>query len=150
MATVSVLEKLINFVYGAFIFLILIGVLFAVYHIFWADEPTIPEQNFGTVFEELKLLRKNTDFAVVIRPYEEDYDLFLYEWGNKAEGCGGRPCLCLDEKDKAMDCKVIPGSKRDCKKAICVSKQTSRHVVAMNSDPVLIFNKNNNLTLTVT
>jgi hypothetical protein len=147
MATTSTLEKLINFVYGALIFLILVGILFAVYSIFWAEKMTVPEQNFESVFEELKVLKKNSDFSVVMRPSDEGYYLALYQWGNKAEGCAGKPCLCLDEPDKAMDCAVLPNMKKDCKEGPCVEVMSSKQIDAKSSDSVMILNENNKLSI---
>lgn len=147
MAAVSVLEKLINFVYGALIFIILIAVLFAVYHIFWAEKPSIPEQNFDSLFQEISALKKDMDFEVVMRPSEEGYDIYLYPWDNKIAECAGSPCLCLKEIDKALVCRVIPRTRRDCSKGPCVEKEYRRNVLPLISAPVKISNKDNRLSI---
>ncbi len=147
MSAVDFLSKMINFLYGALIFLILIGVLIAVYHIFWAEELTVPQQNFESVLSEIKELKKDSRFKVTIRPHNEAYGLFLYPYGNKIQGCGGRPCFCLDEIDKAMDCEVIIGAKQDCKEGVCVSKQSSAAITPDYNNPVEICNVNNELSI---
>jgi hypothetical protein len=143
MTTVSVLEKLINFVYGALIFLVLVGILWAVYSIFWAEKLTIPEQNFETVFLEINELKKDTCFEVVVRPSEESHTLHLLPFDNTEQQCNKKPCLCLRETGKAWDCKIIPNTKRDCSKGVCVTGPTE---VEITSDAkVNICNEKNKL-----
>lgn len=143
MATTSTLEKLINFVYGALIFLILVGILFAVYSIFWADKPTIPEQNFESVFSEIKELQKDTCFEVVVRPTTETHTLRLFPWDNEEKQCNKKPCLCLRETGKERDCKIIPKTDRDCSKGVCVKETT--YVEIKPDAKVNICNENNKL-----
>jgi len=127
MTSVSVLEKLINVMYGALIFVILIGVLVVVYNIFWAEKPSIPEQNLDTVFSELRQLEKDSCFDVVIRPFDESYSIILYAWGNSV--CNGAPCLAVDYGD--VNPRPLVWTEKDCDKGPCVSMRSV--VVPANS-----------------
>jgi len=148
------LEKMINFVYGALIFLILVGIAFSVYHIFWAKTPSIPEQNFDSVFSELNALKKDSSalktdscFDVVTRPYNEKYDLFLYPWKNIISECAGRPCLCLEQADIPNSCKILPDVVEDCAKGLCIPVMSSAEVSLGNR--VQICNSGNKLSIKV-
>ncbi|MBD3361311.1 hypothetical protein GF358_00810 [Candidatus Woesearchaeota archaeon] len=144
MTTVSLLQKLIDFVYGALIFLILIGILFAVYHIFWAEKLTVPEQNLDSVFNELKDLEKGDCFKVVVRQGKEAHTLHLLDFGNTAPECGQRPCLCV-RKTGEMKCRPIPGVSKNCDAGICgVSDPRFVNILPSYAD-VNICNKGNKL-----
>jgi hypothetical protein len=146
MVGTDMLAKLINWVRGALIFLLLVAVAVAIYQIFWATVPTYAEQNFDTVLSELPDLEKGC-FEVVTRSYAEDYDLFLYGSGNKVDKCGGRPCLCIKEIDKPMVCKVLDFVREDCDKGVCVEGLTKVHFSPYSSKPVKICNTDNRLTI---
>lgn len=146
------LEKMVNFVYGALIFLILVGIAFAVYHIFWADSPSVAEQNFDSVFAELNVLKKGSCFDVVIRPSKIKHALFLYQWKNSIEGCAGRPCLCLDEEGSALSCRILPDAVEDCSKGLCVPVMSSAAVYdgdKIAAKSIKICNSNNKLSVSV-
>ncbi|MBN1644743.1 hypothetical protein JW851_01715 [Candidatus Woesearchaeota archaeon] len=142
MVETSVLEKAINFVFGALIFLILIAAVFAAYHALFAEEPTIAEQNFDTILQEFKSLEEGSCFDVVIRPSGKAYSLFLYSWDNTEPGCSGRPCLCLVEKDKK--CEILPDIKKDIGVSITEYWVT---VVPEASNAIKICNKNKELSI---
>lgn len=143
MVETSMLEKMIDFAYGALIFLILVGIAFAVYQIFWAKTPTVAEQNLDSVFSELKELKKDACFDVVLRP-TTPYTLVLFPGGNDRPECSGQPCLCITNTGSTDKCIVIPNEKNDCNKGLCVV--TESRIPAVVSS-VNICNSNNELSI---
>ena len=139
------LEKMFDFAYGALIFLILVGIAFAVYQVFWAKAPTTAEQNLDSVFSELKEVKQNSCFDVVIRPAAGDYSFVLYAGGNSEPACSGQPCLCLLQRDTPVKCNVVPNEKNDCKKGLCVVAQSILPIVTKS---VRICNADNALSIT--
>jgi len=139
------LEKMINFVYGALIFLILVGIAFSVYHIFWAKNLTVPEQNFDSVFSELNALKKDSCFDVVVRPFNLPYTFLLYPWENNIAGCSGKPCFCLDETGNSVACKIIPDISKDCSKGPCGVESST--VVVSENNKLKICNSGNKLSI---
>lgn len=141
MASVSVLQKMINVMYGALIFLILVGILVVVYNIFWAEKPGVPEQNLDSVFAELKQLEKGSCFEVVIRPFEESYSLILHAWGN--ELCRA-PCLALDIGDAKP--RPLVWAEKSCAKGPCVNEKSAVAVPANTNKMISVCrNKDNEL-----
>jgi hypothetical protein len=145
MAQTSMLEKMIDFVYGALIFLILVGIAFAVYQIFWAKTPAPADQNFDSVFAELAALKKDACFDVVIRPAAAPYVMSLYPWGNAVEGCGEKPCLCLEGTGSPVKCRLIPDAAKDCLKGPCVSAVSHANIIG--SSRVQVCNSGNMLSV---
>ena len=144
------LEKMIDFVYGALIFLILVGIAFAVYQIFWAKTLTVAEQNFDSIFAELNELGKGNCFDVVVRPSSKAYTLALYAGGNSFEGCSGEPCLCLGQSGLSYQCKVIPNTGNDCKRGFCVIQATVPALTIVPDVPVVVAvcsSENNELSI---
>lgn len=137
------LEKMIDFAYGALIFLILVGIAFAVYQIFWAKTPTTAEQNLDSVFSELKDLKKDACFDVVMRP-SDPYSMLLVPGGNIRPECSGQPCLCITNTGSQDKCLVIPNDKNDCGRGLCVVAESNIPSVV---NAVTICNKNNALSI---
>lgn len=138
------LEKMIDFAYGALIFLILVGIAFAVYQIFWAKTPTTAEQNLDSVFSELKDLKKDACFDVVMRQFNTPYSLFLFPGGNDRLECSGQPCICITNTGVQDKCLIIPNEKNDCNKGLCVVAESS---IASVVNAVTICNAQNKLSI---
>ena len=147
MTITALLEKLSSFVYGALIFMILAGVLFGVYHIFWSEEMTIPQQN-DSVLLELKELDINSCFDVILRPHNKEYSLFLYPYGNHIDKCAERACLCLYEQGDLSKQEILYFAQPYCRIGPCVPlRGDSVRVPESTNKAVQICNNNNELSI---
>lgn len=148
MTSTNLLESAIDYVFSALIFLILIGVSVALYNITFYKEPSVPEQNLGSVYEEFKLLEKDSCFDVVLRYYNKDYEFFLYGYDNLIQDCNKRPCICVHDPEGPISCEIIYSAKRDCKKGICVPKLSSAVIESDETASLRICqNKENQLSI---
>lgn len=141
MTSIMLLKKLGVLVYGSLIFLLVIGVLFTVYQIFWKEELTIPEQNLESVFSEIKELQKDSCFEVAVRPCNKYYGLLLYPNDNSVEQCHGKPCLCVHQDGVPLKCRSLSGEK--------IESKTSAWFEAGYYHPVKVCNNNEKLSISL-
>lgn len=142
------LERAIDFVYGGLIFLILVGLAFAAYHIFWAEAKSPAEQNFESVFSELKVLAVDSCMQVVTRVSDEEYSFVLHKFGTPEPGCSGKPCLCVQWANKPSKCALLSDAKKDCRDGICVDVESTVTFNARDNKAVKVCrDKDNKLSI---